>query len=99
MFDSRIFEDGNNSHEPNIEFHIHAFLSPNSIGSPLAARGQEVGVGPASEENLPVRAPVALPIPQQSIPERNVVNTETQTSDHTSPLMHPARRIVPRVIR
>jgi len=29
MFDSRIFEDGNAlTSEPNIEFHIHAFLSP-----------------------------------------------------------------------
>ena len=30
MFDSRIFEEGNPTAEPNIEFHIHAFLSPNS---------------------------------------------------------------------
>lgn len=29
MFDSRIFEENSTTAEPNIEFHIHAFLSPN----------------------------------------------------------------------
>jgi hypothetical protein len=30
MFDPRIFEENHVTSEPNIEFHIHAFLSPNS---------------------------------------------------------------------
>ena len=48
MFDSRIFDDSTAiTSEPNIEFHIHAFLSPNSQGQ----RHQEIGVGPASESN------------------------------------------------
>jgi hypothetical protein len=29
LFDSRIFEEPNFNSEPNIEFHIHAFLNPN----------------------------------------------------------------------
>ena len=28
LFDSRIFEDPHLNQEPNIEFHIHAFLNP-----------------------------------------------------------------------
>jgi hypothetical protein len=65
MFDSRIFEDNSASNDPNIEFHIHAFLSPNAP-SPVAenapaetnaeadqtAAHQEVGVGP---EPIPAR--------------------------------------------
>jgi len=46
MFDTRIFDDGNTTqNEPNIEFHIHAFLSPNSPNN----RSQEIGVGPGGQ--------------------------------------------------
>lgn len=56
MFDPRIFDEGNAMQsEPNIEFHIHAFLSPNAQRPPQQnqsstqsqATHQEVGVGPA----------------------------------------------------
>lgn len=30
LFDPRIFDEPNFSAEPNIEFHIHAFLNPSS---------------------------------------------------------------------
>jgi hypothetical protein len=39
MFDSRIFEENSTTAEPNIEFHIHAFLSPNgATGAPSQRR-------------------------------------------------------------
>jgi hypothetical protein len=40
MFDSRIFEENNTSTEPNIEFHIHAFLSPNGPASSRSESGR-----------------------------------------------------------
>lgn len=40
MFDSRIFEDNTGNNEPNIEFHIHAFLSPNNGPPPAPANRQ-----------------------------------------------------------
>jgi hypothetical protein len=40
MFDSRIFEENNMTTEPNIEFHIHAFLSPNGPNGPNSPNGQ-----------------------------------------------------------
>jgi len=36
MFDSRIFDDNAQNNDPNIEFHIHAFLSPNIQAQPPA---------------------------------------------------------------
>ena len=53
MFDPRIFDETNalNS-EPNIEFHIHAFLSPNQAAT--QARQQEVAVGPDGHRPNPV---------------------------------------------
>ena len=66
MFDPRIFEDTNPMQsEPNIEFHIHAFLSPNSSNGPQ--RHQEVGVGPDGGRNRPPANPNAEPVPQSNL--------------------------------
>ena len=37
LFDSRMFEDPHLNQEPNIEFHIHAFLNPRPAGSAAPA--------------------------------------------------------------
>jgi hypothetical protein len=44
LYDSRIFDEPNLVSEPNIEFHIHAFLNPtNNRAGPVAAQnGQNV---------------------------------------------------------
>ena len=60
MFDSRIFEENSTTAEPNIEFHIHAFLSPNgqqSSGPTARQRLQEVGVGPDGVQSRPSVGP------------------------------------------
>lgn len=41
MFDSRIFEDNSPNSEPNIEFHIHAFLSPNGVPGAVPPRNEQ----------------------------------------------------------
>ena len=80
MFDPRIFDDGNGlSQDPNIEFHIHAFLSPNgpntaATGSQQQQRQQhEVGVGPDGGQ-----ASVGTS-PMQPRRPTGMTNTETQT--------------------
>ena len=55
LYDSRIFEEPSASSEPNIEFHIHAFLNPNSNRrqeppAPAGPSHVEMGVGPAGNQ-------------------------------------------------
>ena len=41
LYDSRIFDEPNYGSEPNIEFHIHAFLNPNANAAGAAARNAQ----------------------------------------------------------
>ena len=61
LYDSRIFDEPNLTSEPNIEFHIHAFLNPNANRNrPAAVADNGPNQNPQSSNDVPTHQEVGV---------------------------------------